>query len=292
MFTQKNKGKGLFLGVAFTLLMMSTVQANDLSLSAFLYMIPTTFTHTAIKTNTTVFGGYGCFGFGTSTFEASYDHIIGTQSQSLVQENYLGIYTLYTPSTHYKIGVASIHPQSQGESGTVGILGIGYDNYTDTGYKAWSAGTDIFGSQYTLSTGSLSVLQASPFTTLYLASPWNVGWFELTGKVNLEGLSDGRSCNNEEIDLKYNWDAFSVGAHYYLGQSIYGTYNGGFVVNNTNDSVTDGFGLSGTYNTPWGVTLQVTYQMQNLQPYDTFSKAYIPETSSFSKMGILVSAHF
>lgn len=271
--------------IAGILVVMSRAQlvANPIDTTIATYYIPSTYTD-ASKTNTTVEGAYGYFGLGTSSLECGYDQILSTQSKGSVQQNYLGIYTYYLPTMKFRLGYVGIRPNGGDGNGDVAILGAGYDQYNEYGYKSWTAGSDAFVSVYSGSS-KLTVAQLSPFATYYMASGWGVGWFELTGKVNGVFISDNRNMYSEEAVLKYNFDPFMLSATYYLGESTYGAFNGGFVVFNTNDKLQTGYALSGSYALG-PMSLILNYQFQNMIASGE------TRVSSLTKVGGLLTYHF
>ena len=270
--------------VVFVFVLGTMCYADPLDITVAAYYIPSTYTDTIFKTNTTVEGGYGYFGFGTSAIECGYDQVLSTQTKGSVQQNYLGLYTYFMPTMQFKGGFVAIRPNGGDGNGDVYVLGGAYDQYNEYGYKAWSAGADAFVSMYT-GTSKLTVYQASPGAHYYMASPWNVGWFDVSGKVNGIFISDNRTLFSEELAIKYNWDAYSVGATYYLGETTYGIYNGGFVVFNTNDKLLTGYALSGKYSVG-PLSFTANYQVQNMIASGATS------TTSFTKIGGLMTYHF
>ncbi len=260
------------------------IYADPLDVTVATYYIPSTYTDTVFKTNTTVMGGYGYFGLGTSALELGYDQVLGTLSHGSVQQNYLGIYSYYLPGIQLKAGFVGVRPNGGNGNGDVFLLGGSYDQYNEFGYKAWSAGSELFASMYT-GTSAITVYQVSPGGHYFMASPWTTGWFDFSGKVTGIFTSDNRSLFSEELGVKYNWDAYSVGATYYLGETTYGIYNGGFVVFNTADKLLSGYALSGKY-VLGSFSFTANYQSQNMLASGA------TQTTVLSKMGGLVTYHF
>lgn len=250
-----------------TLLIVATVwcpaASYALSMTTAAYYIPSTYTNSA-KANTNVGGFYGFFGQAQHALEIEFDQITLASTGAAVQHNYLGIYTYYMPTSAYKIGYLRINTPT--DFANIVLVGGKWDTYNSYGYKDWSAGLDVYTSFYNLPTGQPLLIQGVPSYTKYFQAFGLPGSFEFNPKLNIEyNLGQRRFYNNAELAMKYYMNpAWTFGVRYWTGESVYGVSNGGFVVNNSDDVVKQGYAINATYAITPQLSMVLSYQSNTM----------------------------
>jgi len=228
------------------------------------YSVPIDYTSTG-KTDTTVIGGYGYFGYNAESVEIEYDRVTETNGGALYQQDFVGIYTNYgLPYTRLKAGMHYVQSAGEGVDGSVYIAGAAFDQVTLYGYRSATLGLDLYASTYTDST---NVIQVSPYITSYFQPVWPFGYYDLTTKLNIIAISGAtpETLKGVETELSYNFYPWKLSAKAWFGESKYGVYSGGNVVYNTADLLREGYGAFATYSFSPALSIKLGYQVQNLQ---------------------------
>lgn len=271
-----------FIALAAVLGCLTTqISATVIDTSLLAYYIPT-HQNSSLKSDTTVIGTYGYFGFGQNSLELEYDNVLDSSLKSSTQTNYIGTYTYYgMPYKRLKAGLHHINSSSAGAD--ILILGAAHDEYNYYGYKLWSVGCDAFASNYT----NFNVYQVAPYFITTFQPSYQSGYFELTTKTNLINISGSnhKTMNHMETNLRYIWNAFSLGCHVWTGESQYGVYEGGAVVYNSADTLRDGYAITGTYTLTTKINLTASYLYQRMQESTTGTD------TSFNKYTLMLGYH-
>ena len=251
--------------VASGLCLISLLASSAMAATSLLgYSVPIDYTSTG-KTDTTVLGGYGYFGYNSESVEIEYDRVTETDGGGLYQQDFVGIYTYYgLPYTRLKAGIHYVQSAGEGVDGSVYIAGAAFDQLNLYGYRSATLGMDLYGSTYTDST---NVIQVSPYITSYFQPVWPFGYYDLTTKVNIITISGvtSETLKGVETALSYNFYPWKLTAKAWFGESKYGVYSGGNVVYNTADFLKEGYGVSATYSFSPALSLNLGYQVQYLQ---------------------------